>query len=47
MSLHTNQRARSVLDLIGNTPLIRLRSVEAHAGGNVEIWAKCEPPSRW
>jgi cysteine synthase B len=42
MSLHSNQRVTSVLDLIGNTPLIRLRSVEAHAGGNVEIWAKCE-----
>lgn len=42
MSLHSNQRVASVLDLIGNTPLIRLRSVEAQAGGNVEIWAKCE-----
>ncbi len=42
MSLHSNQRVSSVLDLIGNTPLIRLRSVEARAGGDVEIWAKCE-----
>lgn len=42
MSLHSNQRVASVLDLIGNTPLIRLRSVEARAGGDVEIWAKCE-----
>lgn len=42
MSLHTNARAESVLDLIGNTPLIRLRSVEERAGGDVEIWAKCE-----
>ena len=42
MSLHTNRRAASLLDLIGNTPLIRLRSVEARAGGGVEIWAKCE-----
>jgi cysteine synthase B len=42
MSLHTNARVGSVLDLIGNTPLIRLRSVEERAGGNVEIWAKCE-----
>jgi cysteine synthase B len=42
MSLHTCQRVGSILDLIGNTPLIRLRSVEARAGGDVEIWAKCE-----
>jgi S-sulfo-L-cysteine synthase (O-acetyl-L-serine-dependent) len=42
MSLHSNQRVASVLDLIGNTPLIRLRSVEERAGGKVEIWAKCE-----
>ncbi|HLU68489.1 MAG TPA: cysteine synthase family protein [Kofleriaceae bacterium] len=42
MSLHSNRRTRSVLDLIGNTPLIRLRSVERRAGGGVEIWAKCE-----
>lgn len=42
MSLHSNQRVPSVLDLIGNTPLIRLRSVEARAGRDVEIWAKCE-----
>ena len=42
MSLHSNQRVTSVLDLIGNTPLIRLRSVEERAGGDVEIWAKCE-----
>ncbi|WP_428262945.1 PLP-dependent cysteine synthase family protein [Haliangium sp.] len=41
MSLHSNQRVESVLDLVGNTPLIRLRSVEARAGGG-EIWAKCE-----
>jgi S-sulfo-L-cysteine synthase (O-acetyl-L-serine-dependent) len=42
MSLHTNARARSVLDLIGNTPLIRLPSVEARAGTGAEVWAKCE-----
>ncbi len=42
MSLHSNQLVSSVLDLVGNTPLIRLRSVEARAGGEVEIWAKCE-----
>jgi S-sulfo-L-cysteine synthase (O-acetyl-L-serine-dependent) len=42
MSLHTNQRVRSPIELIGNTPLIRLRSVEERAGGNREVWAKCE-----
>ena len=42
MSLHTNQTATSVVDLVGNTPMIRLRSIEKLAGGNVEIWAKCE-----
>lgn len=42
MSLHTNRRATRVLDLIGNTPLIRLRSVERRAGTGAEVWAKCE-----
>jgi cysteine synthase B len=42
MSLHENRRVQSVVDLVGNTPLIRLRSVEERAGGGVEIWAKCE-----
>ena len=42
MSLHVSACATSVVDLIGNTPLIRLRTVEARAGGDVEIWAKCE-----
>ena len=42
MSLHTNRRVRSVLDLIGNTPMIRLHSLEAEVDGDVEIWAKCE-----
>lgn len=42
MSLHTNRRATSLLDLIGNTPLIRLRSIEERAGGHAQIWAKCE-----
>ncbi|HTJ43811.1 MAG TPA: cysteine synthase family protein [Kofleriaceae bacterium] len=32
----------SVVDLIGNTPLMRLRSVERRAGTGAEIWAKCE-----
>jgi cysteine synthase B len=42
MSVHSNRRVRSVVDLVGDTPLIRLRSVEERAGGGVEIWAKCE-----
>jgi cysteine synthase B len=42
MSLHTNARVESVVDLVGNTPMIRLRSIEALAGGDVEVWAKCE-----
>jgi cysteine synthase B len=32
----------SVLNLVGHTPLIRLRSFEERAGGDREIWAKCE-----
>lgn len=32
----------SVLELVGQTPLVRLRSLERRAGGAVEIWAKCE-----
>jgi cysteine synthase B len=31
-----------VLDLIGHTPLLRLRSVERRAGVPCEVWAKCE-----
>lgn len=32
--------AQDVLDLVGKTPLLRLRQVEAKAGA--EVWAKCE-----
>jgi cysteine synthase B len=42
MSLHIDARARSLLELIGNTPLVRLRSVEEQAGTGAQIWAKCE-----
>jgi cysteine synthase B len=35
-------RVDSVVELIGHTPLIRLRSAEARAGLPCEIWAKCE-----
>src|SRR5579862_1605101 len=31
----------SILDLIGGTPLIRLRNLEP-PGGRIELWAKCE-----
>ena len=42
MSLHVNATASSILDLVGNTPLLRLRSVEARAGSGAQVWAKCE-----
>ena len=42
MSAAVDIAARSVLDLIGNTPLLRLRSIEARAGNGAEVWAKCE-----
>ncbi len=42
MSLHTRRVASSPVDLIGNTPLIRLRSIEKLVQKEVEIWAKCE-----
>jgi cysteine synthase B len=32
----------TIVDLIGKTPILRLRSVEKRAGGRCEIWAKCE-----
>jgi cysteine synthase B len=31
-----------LLALVGNTPLMRLRSVERRAGTGAEVWAKCE-----
>jgi cysteine synthase B len=34
-------RAGSILELVGNTPLVRLHHIERDAPG-VEIWAKCE-----
>lgn len=34
-------RAQSIVDLIGNTPLVRLHQIDAATPG-VEIWAKCE-----
>jgi len=44
MSLHSNARARSLLELIGNTPLIRLRSIEARAGTGAQVWARISAP---
>jgi S-sulfo-L-cysteine synthase (O-acetyl-L-serine-dependent) len=32
----------SVLDLIGETPLVRLHSIERRAGGRCQVWGKCE-----
>lgn len=34
--------ADSVLELVGNTPMVRLRSLESEAGGRAEIWGKLE-----
>ncbi len=34
------RRAESVVDLIGNTPIVRLRNLEPRDG--IELWAKCE-----
>jgi cysteine synthase B len=42
MSLHACARAASIVDLVGNTPLVRLRSIEARAGTGAEVWAKAE-----
>ena len=36
------RRVDSVLDLIGNTPVVRLRSVERRAGSGAQVWGKCE-----
>jgi S-sulfo-L-cysteine synthase (O-acetyl-L-serine-dependent) len=38
--LHRAQAKGAIVDLIGGTPLIRLRKLEPRAG--IEIWAKCE-----
>lgn len=37
----TAPRVDSILDLVGNTPLVRLGRLEAECPG-VELWAKCE-----
>ena len=36
-----NVRVGSIVDLIGNTPLVRLHALESETPG-VELWAKCE-----
>jgi len=40
--MHSKRQVRSVVDLVGNTPLIRLRPAEQKVGHACEIWAKCE-----
>jgi S-sulfo-L-cysteine synthase (O-acetyl-L-serine-dependent) len=42
MSLHAASTVTSIVDLVGGTPLIRLRSIEARAGTGAEVWAKAE-----
>ncbi|MBL4632766.1 MAG: cysteine synthase family protein [Kofleriaceae bacterium] len=42
MNTQTPDFGSGLLGLIGNTPLLRLPSVEKRAGGDREIWAKCE-----
>jgi cysteine synthase B len=37
----SGRRAESLLELVGNTPLVRLGAIEADCPG-VELWAKCE-----
>ncbi len=41
MQTRPPRRVESVLDLIGNTPLVRLSRIDADCPG-VELWAKCE-----
>lgn len=41
MNLARSRRLQSVLDAVGNTPLVRLNRVTSHVPG-VEIWAKLE-----
>jgi cysteine synthase B len=40
-ALRRPARAGSIIELVGNTPLVRLHHIERDAPG-VEIWAKCE-----
>ncbi len=40
-ALHRPARADSIVELIGNTPLVRLGRIDADLPG-VELWAKCE-----
>jgi len=42
MPWYRQPRVESVVDLVVNTPLVRLRSVEKRAGSGAQIWAKCE-----
>jgi len=40
-ALRRPERASSIIELVGNTPLVRLHHIERDTPG-VEIWAKCE-----
>jgi len=40
-ALQRPARAQSILELVGNTPLVRLHHIERDVPG-VELWAKCE-----
>src|SRR4051812_37434065 len=40
MLAHARPAVESVADLVGNTPLVRLRLLEVNP--HVEIWGKCE-----
>lgn len=40
-ALRRPARASSIVDLVGNTPLVRLHHID-HDTAGVEIWAKCE-----
>jgi S-sulfo-L-cysteine synthase (O-acetyl-L-serine-dependent) len=42
VSLHAASTVTSIVDLVGGTPLVRLRSIEARAGTGAEVWAKAE-----
>jgi S-sulfo-L-cysteine synthase (O-acetyl-L-serine-dependent) len=41
MTFHRSRRLESVVDAVGNTPLVRLRKVARHVP-DVEVWAKLE-----
>jgi cysteine synthase B len=42
LAVHSETQGRSVLDLIGNTPLVRLKRIPAYLGNDVRVLAKAE-----